>query len=342
VNAMSSLQSLELRRTLEKVWSQVAVQVPGTEPGALASAELSLSAPAGSLRLGVDESGHRHFLVPVSADDQRVDDWISSGVQLRTNVKVVEDGAVRFLDLECRRDDLNGVFTGLVADICAVVAYERKISGPALSAMLESWRELLGGSRQIWTQARLAGLYGELSVLEHLLAVDPGATETWVGPTGAAQDFRRHPHALEVKATTAAIGRSVRIHGIDQLERPGTGMLALVWTRLAPLPRGEGDDIPSIVERCLTKASSASLLARLDQSGLPSLSATELRDASFKIVERRVYDVNPDFPRITSERFIGGAVPAGVSNVVYTVDLDTVPVVEDEFSTVLDRFLEKA
>ena len=336
---LGSRQALELRRTLERLWSEVTVRVPATEDGALASAELALSAPAGPLRLAVDHAGQRHLLVPISSDDEAVEHWNSAGVSLSTNVRVVDDGAVRFLDLQCRREDLSGVFTGLVADVCVTIARDGQVIGPGLSAMLESWRELLGGNRHAWTVPRLAGLYGELSILERLLAVDPAATETWVGPTGAAQDFRRHPNALEIKATTGSVGRLVRIHGTDQLEWPTAGTLTLVWSRFAAGERGEADDIPSLVERCLALASSPALLSRLDQIGLPSLSSPQLSDVSFELVERYAYQVGMNFPRITPGRFLGDAVPAGVQNVEYVVDLDTVPAMEVDLSTVLTRFL---
>jgi putative PD-(D/E)XK family protein DUF4420 len=342
VTTMGSRQALELRRTLESIWAEVAVRVPSTEAGALASAELALYATAGPLRLAVDEHGHRHLLVPLAIGDETVDDWRSAGVQLSTSVKSVDDDLVRLLDLECRRDDLNGVFTGLVADVCATVAEERSISGHGLSAMLESWRELLSGSRQPWTVPRLAGVFGELVVLELLLTLDPTATETWVGPTGAAQDFRRHPHAVEVKTTTSAVGRLVHVHGTDQLERPPTGFLALVWSRYAAMGRGEADDIPSVVERCLALADSPALLSRLDQIGLPSLSSAEVRDVSFELVERSVYDVNSDFPCITRDRFVAHAVPAGIRAVEYVVDLDVVPALAEDATAVVARFLESA
>ena len=335
-------QALELRRTLEKLWSESAAHLITTDADALAGAELALYAAGGPLRLAVDSLGHRHLLVPIDSVHDRVSEWRSEGVQLRMVVKVVDGVPTRFLDLECRRDDLNGVFTGLVADVCVAVAREAQISGHGLVELLESWRELLGGARQVWTVSRLAGLYGELSILEHLLRRDSAAVETWVGPTGAPQDFRRHPNALEVKTTTAATGRSVRIHGTGQLERPGTGELVLIWARFAASPRGAADDIPSVVERCLAVGGSSLLLGQLDRLGLPPLNSTELRDVSFELVERNMYDVDPDFPRITPDRFADGAVPAGVQAVEYVIDLDTIPSMGEDLNTLLDRFLESA
>lgn len=307
----------------------------------MASAELALEVPAGPLRLAVDDAGHRHLLVPVSPEERLIGEWRSAGVQLNVLVKVVDDQVVRFLDLECRRDDLTGVFTGLAADICALIAKDRHISGRQLSAVLESWRKLLSGG-QVWTVPRLAGLYGELVVLERLLDADPTATETWVGPTGAPQDFRRRVHALEVKTTTSAVGRTIRVHGTDQLERSENGSLTLLWSRFAVRPHGAADDLPAIVERCLQKAASALLLHRLDEIGLPSLTSEGVRGVSFELSERRIYDVGPNFPRITPDRFVAGIVPAGVQLVEYAVDLDTVPASNLDLTTVARTFMEIA
>jgi hypothetical protein len=336
---MDGGQALELRQMLERIWSEVSTRVPSMEPGALSSAELALKTPGGPLRLAVDEVGYRHLLVPVAIDDRSVGDWLSAGVRMTTRVKIAEDGPVRFLDLECRRDDLNGVFTGLVADVCAAVAYARQVSGRDLSVMLESWRKLLAGSPKTWTVPRLAGLYGELVVLERLLEKDPTATEAWSGPIGAPQDFLLHPHAIEVKSTTAPTGRLVHVHGVDQLEPPATGSLVLIWSRFAAVSGGKADGIATIVERCLAKADTSSLLSHLDQLGLPSLNSVELRDVGFELVERRLYEVGPVFPSITPARFAGGAVPAGVQDIEYMVDLDTVVAFDEDLETVVGRFL---
>jgi hypothetical protein len=338
--AMNGGQALELRQMLERLWSEVQTRVPSTDRGALATAEMALHTPAGPLRLAVDESGCRHLLVPVPLGDRAVVDWLSSGVRMTTRVKVVADEPVRFLDLECRRDDLSGVFTGLVAEVCAVVAFQGQISGPDLSRMLESWRKLLGGDPQVWTVPRLAGLYGELLVLERLLDHDPACTETWVGPAGAPQDFRSHPHAIEVKSTASPTGRRIHVHGADQLECPASGRLTLVWYRFAVSPDGGGDGIRRAVERCLAKANTSGILSRLDQIGLPSLNSMEVGGVGFELVEQRIYDVDPDFPAITPAKFAGGSVPPGIQSIEYVVDLDTVAASEDDFDSVAIRFLE--
>jgi hypothetical protein len=342
MNMTGSLQALELRRTLERLWVDAATQLPATEAGAMSSAELALYAPAGPLRLAVDRNGSRHLLLPLSDDDPNFDGWRSAGVNLTMNLRIVEGEAVRFLDLECRRDDLTGVFTGLVAHVCSMVAREQKISAAELAAMLESWRELLGGDRQTWTVSKLGGLYGELLVLESLLAQDPTATAWWTGPTGAPQDFRKGAQAIEVKSTTSTVGRMVRIHGVDQLETPEKGDLTLIWRRFAVVSRGEGDNIPSVVERCLAQAASSGLLTRLDRLGLPSLSSADVCSVGFKLIEERSYHVDATFPRVVPDSFRGGAVPPGVLNIDYVVDLDSVPSHDGEVEDFLRSFLKAA
>lgn len=328
----------ELRRTLEEIWTDVAGAMARTADRGLVSAELALHGPAGPLRLAVDGSGHRHLLLPLSDEDPPVGKWRSAGVELGSIVKVLDGETVSFVDLECRREDLDGVFTGLVADVCVLVAREPDFSSGELLKLLDSWRELLGGARQNWTVSRLAGLYGELVVLEELLALDRTAAQWWVGHRGAPQDFRRGTAALEVKTTTAAVGRTVRIHGVDQLERSVGGTLSLIWCRLTVLPAGRGDGIPQIVGRCSELAGASEVLPHLDRLGLPGLASEELRGVGFEVSERKNYDVSGNFPRITPDAFEAGAVPGGILNIEYTVDLDTVTASEEDLSMIAKRF----
>ncbi|MER7006714.1 PD-(D/E)XK motif protein [Dactylosporangium sp. NPDC000555] len=334
-------QEAALRRTLERLWSELAGKRARSDGKTLQSAELALPTSAGPLRLASDSYGLPHLLVPLAKGAKDVEDRRSSGVHLTTRTLVVNDEAVRFLDLECRRTTLTGVFTGLVADICTVLARGESVPERAVPEALEAWRELLGGRPQ-WTSQRLAGLYGELLVLEHLLAVDAKAASTWTGPTGAAQDFRSHPHAIEVKTTTSPQGRLIHVHGAEQLVRPPTGSLKVVWLRLALTAPGVADDVPSIVDRCTAVGEPHMILSRLDRLGLPPLSSSEIRMASFSVIDQRLFDVDDEFPSITPARFSSGVVPAGVSGIEYYVDLDTVPPSDEDLHQAVRRFLGAA
>jgi hypothetical protein len=341
VTGVRGVQEAALRRTLESLWHKLAQQPAPSGAKTLQSTELALPTSAGPLRLALDSYGLPHLLVPLAGDAGDVEDRRSSGVHLTTRTLIVDEMPVRFLDLECRRTALTGVFTGLAADICLMLAQAETAPEQAVPQTLESWRELLDG-RADWTTQRLAGLYGELLVLEHLLAVDATATNTWTGPTGAAQDFRNHPHAIEVKTTTSAQGRLIRVHGLEQLVRPQAGTLRIAWLRLVVSAAGVGDDVPSVVERCVAVGEPHMILSRLDRLGLPALSSAELRVTSFTLADLRMYEVDDAFPSITPASFAAGVVPAGVSGVEYYVDLATVAASGDDLPRAARHFLGAA
>ena len=49
-----------------------------------------------------------------------------------------------------------------------------------------------------------------------------------------------------------------------------------------------------------------------------------IRNIKYKILEKRKYVVNDEFPSITRESFKDNHLPSGITHVVYTVDLDAV------------------
>jgi hypothetical protein len=226
---------------------------------------------------------------------------------------------------------LDGVFTGLCADICERVVEDPEGAGARWGATLAGWRDLLAGRSEPWNRSRLAGLFGELLVLRRGLDLRTTAAEAWEGPLGAPQDFRSPRHAIEVKATSALTGRAVRVHGSDQLEAHGEGTLTLAWFRLVPDDKGES--VHDLVVSCLTAAEApAAILTRLDALALPALSDPLLKETAFSLTEERWLEVDDTFPRITPDRFPNGALPNGIGNVEYTLDLDYVagPVTDSE------------
>lgn len=313
-----------LRRTLERLWAEVAMELPGGQVAGVRTAELSLSTATGPVRLGLDLAGDRHLLVPLPVGSTPRDDRRSAGVHLTSRMLLLDDTPALFADLHCRRRDLYGVFTGLTADICERLAAQEAEAFVGISGVLNSWRSLFDRTNASWTESRLAGLYAELTVLERLLAAEPSAAAAWKGPFEAAQDFCSAHHAVEVKATTLPNGRMVTIHGSDQLERPPAGLLALVWFRLAVTRHDRRDSVPAIIARCLDLCNDPAVMtAALDRLQLPDPSEDATPQVGFEVLEERWYEVDGAFPRITPERFINHVLPAGVGRVEYTVDLDT-------------------
>ena len=100
--------------------------------------------------------------------------------------------------------------------------------GKYISFHLERWYNLLAKSRQL-TVEQERGLWTELHILEASV-IKYGKTETlhsWVGPTGAPQDFCFEDNYVEVKSLMEKAGE-IRISSLDQLNPVGNLYLVLV------------------------------------------------------------------------------------------------------------------
>ncbi|MEU3936159.1 PD-(D/E)XK motif protein [Streptomyces sp. NPDC029044] len=321
-----SVASLRLRELLEVLWGRLDRQAFMETESAMITVALEAETPHGPLRLGRDADGLRHLLVPIDPGDQVEDDLRSAGVQLTTRTLSSDDELpVRYADIACRRHDLAGTFTGLVADLTGLIAANPDRAPSLIVRTLHAWRLLLGGMSSKWTVPRLAGLFAELVVLEDLLGVQPRSVRAWLGPLGCPQDFRGAHHAIEVKGTVAAEDRVVHIHGADQLEAPENGTLALVWLRITESTAPGARSIPEILDACREKTHDlAALDTRLAALGLPEGDEGPMSRTRFLPTEHRWYEVDGDFPRVVPQSFVRGAVPAGVQSVEYQIDLDAV------------------
>ncbi|WP_259453957.1 PD-(D/E)XK motif protein [Streptomyces ginkgonis] len=321
-----SVASLRLRELLEGLWDRLDRQAFMETESTMITAALEAGTPHGALRLGQDADGLRHLLVPIGPSDRVDDDLRSAGVHLTTRTLSSDDELpVRYADIACRRHDLAGTFTGLVADLTGLIAVNPDQAPSLIVRTLHAWRLLLGGTSSRWTVPRLAGLFAELVVLEDLLDMDPRSVRAWLGPLGCPQDFRGAHHAIEVKATVAAEGRIVHIHGADQLEAPENGTLALVWLRITESTAPGARSIPEILAACREKTGDLGALeTRLVALGLPEGDEGLMSRTRFLPTEHRWYEVAGDFPRVVPQRFLDGALPTGVHGLEYQIDLDAV------------------
>ncbi|MFJ5611938.1 PD-(D/E)XK motif protein [Streptomyces sp. NPDC093221] len=333
-----SVASLRLRELLEGLWDRLDRQALMETEGAMITTALEAGTPHGALRLGRDADGQRHLLVPIGSSDRVDDDLRSAGIHLTTRTLSSDDELpVRYADIACRRHDLAGTFTGLVADLTGLIAVNPDRAPSLIVRTLHAWRLLLGGTSSRWTVPRLAGLFAELVVLEDLLEVDPRAVRAWLGPLGCPQDFRGAHHAIEVKGTVAAEGRIVHIHGADQLETPENGTLALVWMRVTESTGPGARSIPEILAACREKIGDLGALeTRLAALVLPESDEGPMGGTRFLPTEQRWYEVVGDFPRVVPQSFVDGAVPTGVHGLEYQIDLDAVSHLT-EWEVVLDR-----
>jgi hypothetical protein len=308
--------STVLRKVVDDHWALLE-EKRTSGPQHVRTSELPVTTPLGPVLAAIDHPGLRHILVPLNADQRIRRDRGSTALTLRE--RPLENGEVyeRYADLGCVRRDLDEVFTGLVADVLAAVeeAPERPLK--ALYTVLNRWRALFQSSPAPLSADGLAGLFGELVVLNQLLAGESTAVDFWTGPTGHRHDFTVGTQGIEVKASTAPKDRKVRIHGVYQLQPPPHGNLDLVWIRLERVAE-HGTTIGDLVDRARHAGEDdTGLLFKLAEAGYRPADADLYRDVRFAVQEERWYEVDDDFPRVEPS-----SAPPGVTDLDYTLDLD--------------------
>jgi hypothetical protein len=302
---------------LERLWA-AAAQRPVVS--AFRTVAVGVDTLHGPLLVGVDAAGRRHLLVPIAAKHTLRQEVEGRAVVLRRRTLEDEHSYRHYASLELVDGRLSDLFTALCVEVTERITAAPGRAVAVLRRVLEDWRALLAGTREILGPAALAGLFGELHLLRILVTRDPGAVAFWTGPSGSAQDFHNGPVAVEVKTTLAPEGRVVRVHGVDQLDVAAPARLLLHWTRVRS---GQGVSVPDLVEEVLARTDDAGgFRALLRQAGYQETDREIYARRRFEILESRTYEVGPGFPRIVRAGLVGDAALAGVGPLEYTVDLD--------------------
>ncbi|WP_042434176.1 PD-(D/E)XK motif protein [Streptacidiphilus anmyonensis] len=328
-------------KVVEDQWTSLAAeQVTGERR--LRVAPLPVQTANGSLATAIDFDGHRHLLVPMRGRQQLRRGLDGPVLRLRRRPLEDADSYQVYADLGCLQPAYDELFTRLCADVLVEVGRIPENPLKALYRVLDRWQALFQSRGLPLDLERLAGLFGELSVLNRLLEQDPSAHRLWRGPGGSRHDFVGPVGAIEVKASTASEGRRPRIHGLDQLESPSDGGLQLVWLRLRRAAEG-GVGLVELVERALELCDDENaLLSLLAEVGYQAVDAEIYQALRFETTEERWYRVDAGFPKLTGQQLIEAGLPVDALNVEYTIDLSgdqPAPMGEDEVIDALHGML---
>jgi hypothetical protein len=277
---------------------------------------------AGPIRLAVGPSGEARLLLPLTPRERP--GTIEAGSALRIGVTTLmhRGRAAKFLDIMCLSRELEPVFDEVVDEVLARVA--GNVGGvDAVRTTIEDFRALLAMpvQREI-ERSRLAGLVGELVVVNRLLDLSAAAWRAWRGPEGDRHDFRVRDCSLEVKASLRAGTTEITINGLEQLEPPsGGGSLHLAHFVLEPVEGGLLT-VAGLGGQAIARADDPDRLRELlALVGCADIGGAEWNQHSFRIETERLYRVSADFPRIAPSCFAGGVVPPGIVDATYRIDL---------------------
>ncbi|MBA1290991.1 PD-(D/E)XK motif protein [Pseudomonas japonica] len=238
-----------------------------------------------------------------------------AGANLRTVERLVAGKHRCFLRLESSmawlRNEFGVICAHMVGVGCGIAARESLLADPL--AWWQRWRHLLGNAL---VDKRGYDVLAELLSLEAL--VIKGAAFEWSGPFGGVVDIRTLATDYEVKSTVSRYGAVISVSGQFQLAASSGKALELIHCRFEPV--NDGLSIDLVCDRLVALGVDAAMLERsLQRLGMEA--GCSARKEAYNLLEARSYPVDDNFPRITPASFIGGALPAGVVQFEYQVDL---------------------
>jgi hypothetical protein len=275
------------------------------------------------VEVGADAAGSRYLLIPLVAGEAVVEDRSGRWVRL---VRTTIEGR-SYVALSCGAPRLAHLFHLLAEDILSEIEGKPSAAAIAFQA-LQRWKELFEVASGPLGDSQLIGLLAELICLERCYALNPAFDlATWTGPTAGKHDFQAGLIGVEVKATVTREGRVLGINGIEQLDPSPGDDLYLAYHRFEPVPEGMGDTLPGLVDRLEgAGAPRGDLLNAMGHLGYSEDDGENYLGRCFQMVDQRLYDATEQgFPRLTPGSFEGGALPAGLLRVRYSIDLTNEP-----------------
>lgn len=216
------------------------------------------------------------------------------------------------------------IFSVLCEDLIEQVA-EFEDEGSRIQNLLNrlfKWENLfMKLGRQGLSAESQRGLFGELSFIEKLLSHSTNArncVDSWVGPSGAVQDFQNEFWAVEVKTTHGKNHQKLMISNERQLDNSIIPELYLYHLSIDER-LNSGETLNEIVERLRNKLSvdqSAQncFNSKLHEIGYFDVHSVFYEKTGYTFRQENFYVVNNDFPRIIEKDLMHG-----VGDVKYSV-----------------------
>lgn len=258
----------------------------------------------------------RSYGVAIEISDDIVVSECFNNVQIRTEMMVMPGCITKnYLILSCGRESVREQF----ATLCSEFVFPGK-NGERRSLLLNDplawwkvWSELMGNALKTSSPYEVLG---EMITLIYLLR--NGKDPKWIGPYSGVKDIEAMDGYYEVKSTINRYESNIMISSQFQLKPNGKDLM-LSFCRFEKSSDGVSiNKAMSLLDTLGMKIESiAEALEKIGYSqGNSSLNQT------YNILEMRLYRVNSSFPVITSESFIGGKIPDGISKIQYTVNLE--------------------
>lgn len=244
---------------------------------------------------------------------------IVSSVAITADYVMLDSGKLA-LKFVLNYPSLDEVFIKLCWDLMNV-ACGNENAEEAILQRFKSWMKLFQkGANSILSVNQQKGLIGEILFLEEKMH-DLGenkAIEAWVGPEGADQDFVFMDSWSEIKTTTIA-SESITISSVQQLGGIFPGELVVYFMDKTSANGKNVISLPILVERVKSNLSTNNqnlFMCKLALLGYLDKDSDIYINNRFNVKEKRTYNVNVSFPKLTPYNL-----PSEIVNARYELSL---------------------
>jgi hypothetical protein len=311
-------------------WDRLQKNIPRGEAYV---ARVAFPETSSSVLAAIDSSGNRHFLVPITPEDDLPADNQSRGMAVTVknlHVKGNPDKSSpdRYIDISLKEESEKEIFDIIGYQIAMLVKDEKVPTSRSVRFILERWRHFWGNiSANLLTKEEIVGLFSELWFINHwLLSLSTkNAIMGWRGPYGGRHDFEWEKVSVEVKGTTITEGRKHWVNGLDQLSPPENGKLYLFSLKLRE-EEGTENTLTDVIKSCLESVAGEVELEDFIEQTLAIAGYSPAHDDNysrirFRVIDEALYEVTDRFPRITQNSFREGK-PDGVERLEYQINLE--------------------
>lgn len=234
---------------------------------------------------------------------------------------------ITFILLDNELDEVFALFIENIFESINNLDNESMVINQTLDSIAK-WKKLFDKIKStLLTEEEQKGLIGELLFISESIENEvPKDTiiENWYGPDYYNKDFIINNIGLEIKTTTQD-RPTLKISSEQQLDKQDLDMLYLIQYNLEE-SRSNGFTLPEIINKVRIEIAVNYILKskfdeKLIQIGYNDDDSAKY-DTKYKLIEKHIYDVNKDFPKITKS-----TLPKGIFNSIYNIET----LVLDEF-----------
>lgn len=249
-----------------------------------------------------------------------------------------------YIDLRCTARPHIDVFTEIVREISKLILNDNISPDHAVNLTIRRWKSFWGKAKEgVMSESDQIGLLGELYVIDELISKEiSNPIIAWSGPDNAIHDFEFQSVSLEVKTTLKSRHQHI-INGLEQLETLNNHPLLIISILAQKVDNG-GLSILEMVNKIRSYLDKypdrfEDFNGRLALRGYRPDHESYYEKTRFKIQDVRIFHVNNEFPKLTSDSLLAPLSPR-VAEIRYMLDCEGLVCItfdKPEFLAMFDR-----